>query len=258
MNTFKKRASPPLKEEHFICLDVETTGLDVDEDRIIELAAVRFSIQEGVIESFETLIDPNRTIPEESMAIHKISSDMLKGKPTIDMILPKLLAFIKQDTIIGHLIGFDIKMIANAAKRISLPTDLESRTHIDTLRLARSYGDSPNNSLSQLAKHFNVAFDESHRAMSDVLMNIEVFRHLVHRYNTKKDIFKLLERPIKMKYMPLGKYKGRLFAELPYPYLVWASNMKFDDDLLYSLRAEIKKRKINPGFSEASNPFKQL
>jgi DNA polymerase-3 subunit epsilon len=255
---FKKKSSSSLKQERFICIDVETTGLNIEEDRIIEVAAVRFSIEEGVLESFETLIDPVRAIPEEATAIHKISSSMLKGKPTAEVIMPKLLDFVGNDVIIGHQITFDIGMIVSAAKRMNLATDLEKRAFIDTLRLARSYGDSPNNSLSQLAKHFNVAFEESHRAMSDVLMNIEVFKYLVHRYNCVSEVFKLLSRPIKMKYMPLGKYKGRLFSEIPFSYLTWAANMQFDSDLLYSIRTEIKKRKTNPGFSEASNPFKQL
>lgn len=258
MTLFDKREDKPLRTQHFICMDAEATGLDVNNDRIIEIAAARFTIQDGVIENFETLIDPKRNIPEESLAIHKISADMLEGKPTIEMILPKLLDFLKDDIIIGHQVLFDITMVANAAKRAHITTNLEKRVYIDTLRLGRSYGDSPNNSLAQLARHFNVSFDESHRAMSDVLTNIAVFKYLVHRYNTIEEVFKLLSRPIKMKYMPLGKYKGRLFSDIPLTYLSWAVNMDFDQDLLYSLRAEIKKRKMSPGFSEATNPFKQL
>jgi len=239
-------------------MDAETTGLNLDDDRIIEIAAVRFSIEEGVIDTFNEMVDPKRDIPKESFAIHNISSAMLEGKPTIDIVLPKLLDFIKDDIIVGHQVTFDITMVVNAAERLRIKTDLAKRTYIDTLRLGRNYGDSPNNSLVQLAKHFNVAFEDSHRALDDVLMNIEVFKHLVSPYKTTEELFKLLARPIKMKYMPLGKYKGRLFSDIPHPYLRWAVNMDFDQDLLFTIRTELKKRKINPGFSEASNPFKNL
>ena len=94
--------------------------------------------------------------------------------------------------------------------------------------------------------------------MKDVMMNIAVFKHLAGRYKTVEKILDILARPIKMKYMPLGKYKGRLFSEIPLQYLQWATHIDFDQDLLYSIRLEIKKRKRGEGFSQITNPFSAL
>lgn len=248
---------PRLIEETFVCLDCEMTGLDVEKDRIIEIAAVRFSLGSNG-DRFETLIDPKCPISEEALAIHHISASMLEGKPTIDTVLPSLFAFVGSHRIIGHGIGFDIDFIKSAAKRAGMACPLEKNPVIDTLRLARLYGDSPNNSLETLAAHFNVPSAGAHRAMNDVEMNIEVFKHLAYPYQTTEEIFALLAKPIKMKFMPLGKYKGRPFGEIPLDYLLRAAQMDFDQDLLFSIRSEIKRRKLGKGFSEVTNPFTQL
>lgn len=247
-----------LKNVRFLCLDCEFTGLDPENDRIIEVAAVHFTFSD-TLASYESLLNPDCPISDESLSIHHISHDMLMGKPKIEEILPNLLEFLKDGEIIGHGVAYDIEMICRAATRANIPCDfLKNRPIIDTLRLARHYGDSPNNSLEKLAFHFNVPTEGAHRAMNDVLMNIEVFKHLVRRYQTLEQIKDILSRPIKMKYMPLGKHKGRPFSEIPLQYLLHASHLDFDQDLLFSIRLELKRRKKGDGFFQAANPFADL
>lgn len=246
-----------LSKTRFICLDTELTGLDPDKDRVIELAAIRFTF-DGVIDQYETLVDPEYPISEESQKVHNISPEMIAGKPKIKDVLEEFFAFVGNDLIVGHAINFDLNILAKEAERCSIAFPQKEREYIDTLRLARAYGDSPNNSLSSLAQHFNIPAENAHRAMSDVLVNIEVFKFLVQRFKTLEQVKKLLAHPIQMKYMPLGKYKGRLFSDIPLPYLQWAANMEFDQDLLYSIRLELKKRKQGGRFSQATNPFSNL
>jgi len=246
-----------LKDTSFICLDTETTGLDPEKDRIVEIAACRFTLAE-IVDSFDSLVQPQMAISEESLRIHQITPEMVKDSPTFDLIAKEFLEFVGDSIIVGHGIAFDISLIIHEARRYNVLCSLKKNRLFDTLRLARFYGDSPNNSLKNLAHHFNVEQMQAHRAMHDVKMNIEVFKHLVARQKTVEDVIKILARPIKIKYMPLGKYKGRLFSEVPVHYLKWASNMKFDEDLLYSIRLELKKRKSGNHFSQASNPFQNL
>lgn len=246
-----------LEEEQFVCIDCETTGLDPKQDRIIEVAACRFSSSE-VFGQIESLIDPGCTIPETSIAIHHITPDMVAGKPTIAEVLPGLLQFIGKHVIVGHGVGFDIEVIASSAERAGIPCTLRQNAFLDTLRMARLYGDSPTNSLEQLRRHFNIENEGAHRAMSDVVVNMEVFRFLAKRYRNSEHIFDALSRPIQMKNMPLGKHKGRPLRELPLDYLIWAAKKDFDQDLLFSIRSEIKRRKQGNLFSQASNPFASL
>lgn len=247
-----------LIEEKFVCIDCETTGLDSKQDKIIEVAVTVFTFNE-IIEQFETLIDPGIEIPASSIEIHNISMDMVKGKPKINEILGNLFKIIKNYTIIGHGIKFDIDILLEEAKRHSIPCHIGSNPTIDTLRLARLNGDSPSNALSTLGLHFNVESDGiPHRAGSDVKVNIEVFKHLSRKYHTLKELNQALKRPILLKNMPLGKHKGRAFREIPLPYLKWASHQNFDEDLLFSIRSELNKRKKGSNFYQAGNPFMEL
>lgn len=246
-----------IREEIFVCLDCESTGLEPSQDRIIEIAAARFTL-EKVLQEFETLVNPECDIPLVSQNIHKISKEMIQDKPKIQEVLPQLLKMIEGHILVGHGISFDIALIAAEAKRHQIPTKIEKQLYIDTLRMARLYGESPVNSLQQLRHHFNIAPQGEHRAMSDVIVNIEVFKHLSKPYKTTEDLLKVLEKPIRLKTMPLGKHKGRRFEEIPVEYLLWAERKNFDQDLLFSIRSELKNRRKGGGFEQSANPFSNL
>lgn len=246
-----------LEDEVFVCLDCETTGLDSQIDQIIEVGLCRFSFKE-IFEEYESLVDPQCPIPESSMEFHHITQEMVQGKPKIHEIVPKVLTFIGKHIIIGHGIAFDIELIAIAADKAGIPHTLRSNRILDTLRMARLYGESPTNSLEQLRKHFNIQFEGPHRAMSDVTVNREVFKYLANRYKTVDQLFNALSKPIQMKTMPLGKHKGRPIKELPLQYLQWAASKNFDQDLLFTLRSEINRRKKGNLFSQGTNPFLNL
>jgi DNA polymerase-3 subunit epsilon len=246
-----------IEKEMFVCLDCEFTGLDPENDRILEVAAGKFTL-DTVHDKIESLIDPEGPISETSIAIHHITPEMVQGKPKIGEVLPNLLKFIGNHILVGHGVDFDVKWIVNAAKRLNIPCNLQNNRTLDTLRMARLYGESPVNSLDFLRQHFNIEEEGAHRAMSDVLVNMEVFKKLAHGYKRTEELFDILSRPILMKVMPLGKHKGRNMKEVPLPYLLWASHMDFDQDLLFSIRTEIKKRRKGNQFGQANNPFADL
>ena len=67
-----------LEIDTFVCLDCETTGLEPTEDRLIEIGLMIFTFKE-IQESYETLIDPQRPIPEVTIAIHHITDEMVES-----------------------------------------------------------------------------------------------------------------------------------------------------------------------------------
>ncbi len=246
-----------LREETFLCLDLETTGLDPKNDQIIEVALAIFTFDQ-ILTSFQSLVDPKCVIPEESIHIHGIDQTMVEDKPTIGSILPEVLDLMDHYTIVGHGIDFDITALHAAAEREHTPLPNPKPKKIDTLRMARIYGESPVNSLEKLREHFQIAFEGAHRAMNDVLVNIEVFKCLAKDYTTVKELEKILSKPIRMQKMPLGKHKGRKFSEVPLEYLKWAVKKNFDNDLLFSIRSELKLRRSRQSFEQSSNPFSDL
>lgn len=246
-----------IEDDEYVCIDLELTGLEIETAQIIEVAFVRFRGKE-ILESFETLIDPQCEIPATSIAIHNITPDMVVGKPKIAEVLPEVLKRVGKSIIIGHGVGFDIALLVRDAKKFNIPCIMQNNTVLDTLRMARLYGESPINSLEQLRQHFHIADQGAHRAMSDALVNVQVFQYLARNYPTTRHLIEALSRPIMMKTMPLGKHKGRLLKEVPIEYLQWLSHKDFDQDLLFSIRSEIKRRKKGNLFTQAANPFSDL
>src|SRR2546430_1207142 len=112
-----------LDKQRFICLDCETNGLDAKQNRIIEIAIILFDFY-NIYESFETLIDPEQEISASSLAIHHITPEMVKGKPTIKEVLPKILPLVGQNIIIGHGVGFDIDILTQSAQREGLSSNI--------------------------------------------------------------------------------------------------------------------------------------
>lgn len=248
---------PSLENEVLICLDCESTGLDPKNDLIIEVAVVKFDFHQ-IYERCEFLVNPGVLIPKESMAIHNITDEMVQDKPPIEEVLADVLKMVGNHIIVGHGILFDMELLACAAERAKIPTRVRSNRFFDTLRLARLYGGSPQNSLEQLCKHFNISYDGAHRAMTDVMMNIEVFKFLSQKFKTTEQIFKVLSKPILLKEFPFGKHKGRSMKEIPVDYLQWAANKDFDQDLLFTVRTELSRRKKGNQFSQMANPFQNL
>lgn len=246
-----------MDKEVFVCIDCETTGLDPKVDQIIEVAVMSFTFDQIVAE-FDSLIDPQCAIPESSIKIHHITQIMVEGQPLIASVLPELLKIIGKNIIVGHGVSFDIELIANAADRAGIQHTLRSNRFFDTLRMARLYGETPSNSLEQLRQHFNIQNEGAHRAMSDVIVNRDVFKFLAKSYKTVEQLLEILSHPIQLKLMPLGKHKGRPLKEVPLQYLQWMANKDFDKDLIFSIRSEISRRKKGNLFSQATNPFSDL
>lgn len=246
-----------MSKTEFVCIDCEATGLDKEGDEIIEIAAVIFTLEKD-LEIYDSLVNPGRQIPEASIQIHNITQEMVKGQPKIQEVLPKIISMISNRIIVGHGVGFDIHLISRDAKRHNIPCMIKNNLFFDTLRMARLYGESPRNSLEKLREHFNISEEGAHRALNDVIVNIEVFRKLSAKYKTTQELKTILEKPIRLKSMPLGKHKGRLLKEIPIQYLQWASHMDFDQDLLYSIRSEIRRRQKTEDFSKMTNPFSEL
>ena len=102
----------PLGELTYTVFDTETTGLDPHSDEIISIGAVR--IVNGRIlrdERFDQLVDPRRSVPDESVRIHGIGPERLQGQPTIDRVLPAFQRFVEDTILVGHNVAFDMRML---------------------------------------------------------------------------------------------------------------------------------------------------
>ncbi len=151
----------------FVIFDVETTGLKPEDGHaIVELAAQRVRGRE-VIESFDTIVNPGRSVEAGAAAVHGISNEIIKkeGKSLIEVI-PSFVLFSEGATLVAHNIKFDLGFINKHLRDLGLP--LLNNPLLDTLELARQKVNIASYALGYLAKHFNIPQSTAHRALAGV------------------------------------------------------------------------------------------
>lgn len=168
-----------MKSTPVIVLDIETTGLSPYRHKITEIAAVKV-VNGEVIDTFQTLINPETPIPSFITRLTGINDDMVRDAPTVDKILPNLKEFLGNDIIVAHNASFDYKFISHnlflhEKKHLSNPK-------LCTVKLAnRVHSDLPSKKLSALCQHYGFVNENAHRAMSDVEATVKVFYEMVHK-----------------------------------------------------------------------------
>jgi len=154
-------------------LDVETTGLDPSlGERICEVSILRCRNGE-VLEKFQSLIDPRKTISPEAQAVNGITPEMLQGKPSFSETAPKILSMIQDSVIVCHNAPFDIGFLKTEFGRLG--QSLPPLTVVDTLKLARKHFRYAKNSLGYLARELGVPSEGWHRAENDTMILKNVF-----------------------------------------------------------------------------------
>lgn len=168
----------------FFAVDVETTGLSPERNRIIEIAAVKF--ENGVpVDSYSTLVASVRHIPDSASRINGITDEDLEiyGEDEISA-YDQFTDFLGQDTLAGnictvaHNASFDMAFIINSLKRLKYNEDVTLR-YFDTLALSRKYLTLPNYKQPTLADFYGIVNDDEHRAEGDALTCGKILVHLL-------------------------------------------------------------------------------
>jgi DNA polymerase III epsilon subunit family exonuclease len=175
-----------IDEIEITIFDTETTGLEpASGDRIVEIAAVRFKGDKR-ISVFESLVDPGRPVSEAAFAVNRISSQMLKGAPKSDEVLPKFLDFIKGSCICSYNAVFDLGFLDNELKIIGRQL-WEDAVVVDILKMSRRLLPGMERyALWFVADRLGIKAPQQHRALSDVEMTAGVFQKLKEILRRKK------------------------------------------------------------------------
>lgn len=166
-----------------VALDVETTGLDPEKDRIVEIALIRIS-DGNIVDKLVTLLNPEMRIPPDVSSIHGITDNHVKNAPLFSDIAEPVLKLINGKTILVHNADFDIPFLKNELKLCGL--ELPDIEIIDTLDIARNHFCFSNNSLSTIATHYNIDTSCLHRAEADAIMTYGIYCKMVEELNRKK------------------------------------------------------------------------
>ncbi|MDR0720448.1 MAG: 3'-5' exonuclease [Treponema sp.] len=176
----------------FTAFDLETTGLDPQKDKIVEIGAVKFD-RLGITARFSALVNPGIPIAPEASKVNHITDAMLIGEPAIEETLPGFIRFIGDSMLIAHNATFDCGFINAELKRLCGGQGLlaetpwvppyqrlpESRV-IDTLTMSRDLDPSrQTHKLQDLAAGYNIPSAAAHRAEDDARVCMEIFIRLL-------------------------------------------------------------------------------
>lgn len=155
-----------------IILDTETTGMDpVQGDRIVEIGCVEVENQLPTGRTYHVYINPERDVPAEATAVHGITNDFLKDKPTFGEIVGDFVDFIGNYRLVIHNAEFDMKFLNAELKMFGFPS-MDMRRATDTVKMAREkFPGSPAN-LDALCRRFGI--DNSNRTLHGALLDAQL------------------------------------------------------------------------------------
>ena len=173
-----------------IILDTETSGLDYDKDRIIEVGCLELVNGIYTGEKFHKYYKPeNLIISSQSEQIHGLNNKFLSNFKTFDEEIDSFLSFINRSQLIIHNAQFDLSMINNSLKRLSKEIIKRNET-ICTLEMAKKKFPGSKNNLNALCRRFDISLEsrKTHGALTDSFLLLEVFNELT---GGKQNILKL-------------------------------------------------------------------
>jgi DNA polymerase-3 subunit epsilon len=158
----------PLAELSYVVVDTETTGgRSWLNDRITEIAAVVVRGGE-IVEVYETLVNPQRSIPPFITALTNITWDMVKDAPVFERVAPEILRVLEGNIFVAHNATFDWRFLTNELTRAT-GRQLRGR-RLCTVKLARKVlPQLPRRSLDHVARYYGVTIRNRHRAGGDAI-----------------------------------------------------------------------------------------
>jgi DNA polymerase-3 subunit epsilon len=168
-----------LNELSYTVFDTETTGLEPSAgDEIIQIGAVR--IVNGRLLRFENidqLIDPQRRLRPESIKIHGITEDMVRGQPLIKTVLPEFHTFCTDTVLVAHNAAFDMRFLQLKEAQLGIRFN---HSVLDTMLLsALVHPNQASHKLEAIAERLGITIIGRHTALGDAIVTAEVLLRLL-------------------------------------------------------------------------------
>lgn len=168
-------------EKDLCFFDVESTGLNVIRDRIVQLAIVKIHANDGREEELMELINPGIPISAESMSVHGITPAMVANKPTFPQLAEKIIKFIGEADLVGYNSNrFDVPILLEEFSRTGLELDMRNRKTIDVQRIF--YKMEPRTLAAAHLFFTGKRMENAHDALADVKATINVMKGQLEKY----------------------------------------------------------------------------
>lgn len=185
----------------YAIIDIETTGGLYNRDKIIEIAII---VTDGkkIIDQYESLINPERSIPYSITRITGIDDDMVIDAPKFYEVARKIVEITDGCVFIAHNVNFDYGFIKHEFRNLGYAFN---KKRLCTVKLTRilmpglsSYG------LDNLIRHFNLQVENRHRAYGDTYATFEIFSYLYQNRLDEQHIDLIINDGIDASVLPHG------------------------------------------------------
>lgn len=167
-------------ERPIIFFDLETTGLDLVRDKIIEIFMLKVK-PDGTTETYEQLFNPQIAIPEEVINITGITNEMVKDKPTFREKAQEIANFIDDSDFAGFNSNkFDIPLLAEELLNAGIDIDFSSRNSVDVMVLFHRL--EPRNLAAAYRFYCNREMENAHTAKADAIATYEILLAMIDKY----------------------------------------------------------------------------
>lgn len=167
-----------------VFFDIESTGLHVIRDRIIQIALIKYSAKGKPVEERTYLVNPGVPISEEAMGIHGITPKDVARKPLFPQLAQEIFDFIGDADLAGYNSNrFDVPMLMEEFDRAGLEFNIDHRRLIDVQRIF--YKMEPRTLSAALRFYCQKEIENAHDAMADVKATIDVFMGQLDMYKGK-------------------------------------------------------------------------
>jgi len=167
----------------YVAFDLETTGLNVETDYIIEIGALKV-IDGKVCERFIEFVKPPVPISPMITNITGITNEMVASARNTRDIIRDFVEFCGDFVLLGHNIMFDYKFMKKYAFESGYAF---KKSGIDTLKIARkTLRDLESKRLGTLCEHYNIINQAAHRAYHDALATAKIYHYLAHDFEDKE------------------------------------------------------------------------
>ncbi|HAT4314117.1 TPA: UvrD-helicase domain-containing protein [Clostridium perfringens] len=235
------------EEENIIVFDVESTGVDVTEDEIIQIAAIKLNKKGEVVDKFEKFLKNKKPV-KDSYYVHGFSDEMLQriGEDK-EKVLKEFVEYSKDSIIVGHNVQYDINILCSELERSNLGKP-KFKTFYDTLDIYRRfYPGNINYKLENLSNIYDTKHKPSHDAMDDIIATGELLVRAINEkiIPTSMERMALMSKHLKA-FTAISKKLNELFqiAESKRPYELVACVMNgFNIKSMYA--GDENKEKLN-------------
>lgn len=225
-------------------IDLETTGTEVKEARIVEISACKI-FPDGSQDKRTKIINPEIPIPAQTTAIHGISDSDVLGNPTFKQVANSLYLFLEDTDFCGfNLLSYDLPLLYWEFNRVGIKFDYSGRNILD---LKKIYHEKfPRDLSSAVREYLGVDHNSAHSASGDTLACIDLLDRMLQRHDDLPRDFEKLSKLYSTKFIdPEGvviidefnryvinrtMHKGKLLNDCPRDFLEWVVNKsKFND-----------------------------